>query len=83
MNQTRLGSLIEAVVNVLIGFGINWCANMLVLPHFGFHVSAGQAFGIGLVFTVISVARSYAIRRWFNARLQRMAKRAAAILERN
>jgi hypothetical protein len=77
MNQTRLGSFIEAWFNVLIGFGINWCANMLILPLFGFYVSGGQAFGIGVLFTVISVVRSYAIRRWFNARLHRMAQRLA------
>ena len=41
---------------------------MLVLPLYGFHVTGAQAFGMGLVFTVISVARSYAIRRWFNFR---------------
>jgi uncharacterized membrane protein (DUF485 family) len=81
VNQTRLGSLIEAVVNVLIGFGINFAANLLVLPLFGFNVSPGQAFGIGLIFTVISIARSYAIRRWFNAHLQRMARRAAHTLK--
>jgi uncharacterized membrane protein (DUF485 family) len=77
MNQTRLGSLIEAVFNVLIGFGINFCANMLILPLFGFNVNAGQALGIGMFFTVISVARSYAVRRWFNARLQAAAQRIA------
>lgn len=68
MTQTRLGSFIEAWANVAVGFGINWAANMLVLPLFGFHVTGAQAFGMGLVFTVISVARSYAIRRWFNFR---------------
>ena len=68
MTQTRLGSFIEAWANVAVGFGINWAANMLVLPLFGFHVTGAQAFGMGLVFTVISVSRSYAIRRWFNFR---------------
>ena len=68
MTQTRLGSFVEAWANVAVGFGINWAANMLVLPLFGFHVTGAQAFGMGLVFTVISVARSYAIRRWFNFR---------------
>lgn len=77
MNQTRLESLIEALINVVIGFGINWTANMLVLPLFGFHVTGGQAFGIGLVFTVISIARSYAIRRWFNGRLKGAAQAVA------
>jgi len=32
---------------------------------------------MGLIFTVISVARGYIIRRWFNARLQRAAQRMA------
>lgn len=77
MNQTRLGSLIEALANVVIGFAINWSANMLILPLFGFHVTGGQAFGIGLFFTVISIARSYILRRWFNARLHEAAARLA------
>lgn len=71
MTQTRLSSFVEAWTNVLIGFGINWIANMAVLPLFGFPVSAGQAFNIGLIFTVISIVRSYVIRRWFNRMLQR------------
>ena len=77
MTQTKLGSLIEAIVNVIIGFGINFVANITVLPLFGFAVSAGQAFGIGLIFTVISIARSYFIRRYFNAQLHRLSQRAA------
>ena len=80
MNQPRLESFIEAWVNVAIGFGINFTANMLVLPSFGFNVSAGQAFGIGMVFTVISVARSYAIRRFFNTYLHRFVRWVAARL---
>lgn len=77
MNQTRLGSLIEAIFNIIIGFAINWTANMAILPLFGFHVSGAQAFGIGMFFTVISVARSYLVRRFFNARLQRAAESMA------
>lgn len=66
MSQTKTGSLAEALANIAVGFGINWTANMLVLPMFGFDVTAADAFGIGLVFTAISLARSYALRRWFN-----------------
>ena len=66
MTQSRRGSFIEAWVNVLIGYSINTLANFLVLPLFGFHVTAGAALGIGIIFTVISVCRSYAIRRLFN-----------------
>jgi len=77
MTQSRLGSLIEALANIVIGFSINWCANILVLPLFGFHVTGGQAFWIGVVFTGISLVRSYVLRRWFNARLHAAAQRLA------
>ena len=66
MSQSRLGSFVEAWANIAVGFSINWCANMLVLPVFGFDVTGGQAFGIGLIFTGISLARQYVLRRWFN-----------------
>ena len=77
MNQTRIGSLIEVAINISIGFGINWIANLCILPMYGFAITGGQAFTMGLIFTVISVARGYIIRRWFNARLQRAAQRMA------
>jgi len=64
--QTRTGSLAEASANIAVGFSINWCANMAILPLFGFHVTGGQAFGIGIIFTGISLARQYVLRRWFN-----------------
>ena len=66
MAQTHLGSLTESVANIAVGFGINWTANMLVLPLFGFDVTGSEAFGIGVIFTGISLARSYVLRRWFN-----------------
>jgi hypothetical protein len=77
VNQTRMGSLIEACINVLIGFWINFFANLVILPLVGFHITIAQNFYIGLLYTLVSVARSYVIRRWFNAMLQRAAKRMA------
>jgi hypothetical protein len=64
--QTKLGSFAEAWANIVVGFAINWTANMLILPLFGFHVTGAQAFGIGVIFTGISLVRSYVLRRWFN-----------------
>jgi len=81
MTQTRLGSFIEAIINVIIGFAINYCANMLIFPLFGFHITPGANFAMGCIYTVISVVRSYAIRRWFNARLHRLAAAVAATVE--
>lgn len=69
--QSRVGSAIEAVANVAVGYAINVAANLLVLPLFGLHPSVGAAAGMGLVFTVISLARSYTLRRLFNRRTAR------------
>jgi hypothetical protein len=66
MAQTRLGSFAEAWANIAVGFAINFTANMLILPMFGFAITASKAFGIGLIFTAISLVRSYVLRRWFN-----------------
>ena len=77
MNQTRLGSLIESLMNVVIGFTINFCANLLILPLFGFHVTLGDNFLIGVLYTLISIVRSYAIRRWFEGRLRSAASSIA------
>jgi hypothetical protein len=65
-SQTRLGSLAESVANIAVGFAVSFIANLLVLPLFGFNVHAGDAFGIGVIFTAISLARSFILRRWFN-----------------
>lgn len=64
--QTKLGSFVEAWANIAVGFAINFTANLYVLPLFGFDVTATDALGIGVIFTVISLVRSYVLRRWFN-----------------
>lgn len=64
--QTKLGSFVESWANIAIGFTINYFANLAILPLFGLMVTASDAFGIGVIFTVISLVRSYVIRRWFN-----------------
>jgi hypothetical protein len=63
--QTRLMSFIEAWSNVAVGFVINLFANLLILPLFGLQVTLSDALGIGLVFTIISVIRSYLLRRFY------------------
>lgn len=66
MAQTKFGSFLEAWANIGVGFAVNWCANMVILPMFGFELSGTTAFEIGLWFTAVSLARQYALRRWFN-----------------
>jgi hypothetical protein len=78
VTQTRLGSFIEAWVNILIGYTINFFMNLVILNGmFNLGVTLAQNLWIGAAFTVVSLVRSYVIRRWFNARLHAMAERAA------
>jgi hypothetical protein len=77
VNQTKLGSFYEACINTVIGFSINYVANLLIFPLFGFQIGLAANFVMGLLYTVISVARSYFIRRYFNAKLQQLAQRMA------
>ena len=78
MSQSKTGSLIESLVNIAIGFSINFVANMLILPLFGYHLSAVTNLQLGVIYTGISIARSYCIRRWFNKRIHRFAEKVAA-----
>jgi len=64
--QSRLHSFVESVVNVIIGYSINVVANIYVLPLFGFYPSIAEAMGMGVIFTFISIVRSYILRRLFN-----------------
>ncbi len=64
--QTKLGSITEAWANIAVGFSINYCANLLIFPLFGMHISPGANFLMGLIYTAISLVRSYVLRRWFN-----------------
>jgi hypothetical protein len=74
VSQTRKGSFIEAIINVIIGFSINFVANLLILPLIGFQITVGQNLFIGLLYTIISIARSYCIRRWFNYYIVKAAR---------
>ena len=59
-------SAVESVANVLVGYGVAVTAQVLVFPLFGLHASLGDNLAIGAVFTVVSLARSYTLRRVFN-----------------
>jgi len=66
MTQTRTMSAVESAANVLAGYGIAVAAQLAVFPLFGIHIPLADNLAIGAVFTAISLARSYTLRRWFN-----------------
>ncbi len=64
--QSRVMSLVEAAANVLVGFGVAVVAQMMVFPWFGLSTTLGQNLQMGLIFTTVSLLRSYLLRRAFN-----------------
>ncbi|PJN93156.1 hypothetical protein CNY89_23140 [Amaricoccus sp. HAR-UPW-R2A-40] len=67
MRQSRLMSLVEAWTNVVVGYGIAVLTQMAVFPLFRLDATIGQNLAIGAVFTAISLVRSYALQRLFEA----------------
>ena len=59
MKQSRLMSLVESVANVIVGYGVAVVTQILKM---------------GAIFTVVSIARSFALRRVFEAIRMRSAK---------
>ena len=64
--QSRWMSLVESVTNIVVGFGLAVLTQVLVFPMFGLSVSLSENLGIGAVFTVVSLVRSFVLRRIFN-----------------
>jgi len=64
--QTKLQTLVESVANVAIGYLVALAAQLMIFPLLGIAVSLSQNLVIGAFFTVVSIARSYCVRRAFN-----------------
>jgi hypothetical protein len=67
VKQPKLMSFIESLINILVGFGISLGAQIVFLPMLGVTVTFGQNFVFACIMTVISIARSYLLRRLFEA----------------
>ena len=68
--QTKYQSLIESLTNILIGYLTALLSQVLIFPLFDIYVSLQDNLLIGLYFTIISLLRSYLVRRYFNKRIQ-------------
>lgn len=65
MKQSRINALLESVVNVVVGFFISFVVNAIMLPLLGMTPSFNDNMILTGVFSVISIGRSYIIRRYF------------------
>ena len=74
MKQSRLMSLVESVANVIVGYSVAVMTQILIFPIFGLHTTLAQNLKMGAIFTIVSIARSFALRRVFEAIRMRSAK---------
>ena len=66
VTQSRAMSFVESVANVVIGYIVAILAQFAIFPLFGIHIPASEHLQIGLLFTLVSLVRSYVLRRFFN-----------------
>lgn len=64
--QSRKASGIEAITNVLVGFGLAAGANYILINWYGYPISLWESSTMATIFTALSLVRSYALRRLFN-----------------
>ena len=64
--QSKKFSLFESITNTAIGYIISFLSQLLIFPVFNISVSIKTNLMIGVWFTVISIIRSYLLRRFFN-----------------
>ncbi len=65
--QSRAISLVEAATNVIAGLVLAMLAQILVFPLFGIALAMEANVAIASIFTALSVARSFLLRRLFEA----------------
>lgn len=66
IGQSKRDSALESILNILIGYGIALLAQWAIFPLFGMRPSLRDNLQIGALFTVVSLVRSYCLRRIFN-----------------
>lgn len=66
--QSRWMSLLEAATNIVVGYCLAVLTQLVVFPLFGLRATFSENLLIGGVFTLISLVRSYLLRRLFNGR---------------
>ena len=66
MSQSRKVSLLEAATNVAVGYGLAIVTQMIVFPWFGIEAGLEDHLAIGLAFLIVSLVRSYVLRRLFD-----------------
>jgi len=59
--------MIEVATNIVIGLVVSFISQIAIFKLYDIHISVTQNIEITIWFTVISIIRSYLVRRWFNS----------------
>lgn len=65
--QSKLGSMVETATNVGSGYLLALVTQPIIYSYFGLTITMGESAGVALVFTTLSLLRSFCVRRIFNA----------------
>ena len=65
LKQTKKASLVETLLSTAIGYSIAVTTQIIVFPWFGLYVPLHDNLLIGCIFTVVSIARGFCVRRLF------------------
>ena len=66
--QSKRESMIETLTSVFVGWLIGVILNLTVLPLFDYNITVIDSLWVSIIFTAVSVIRSYVIRRFFNSK---------------
>ncbi len=64
--QSRVASLIEAIVNIVVGASVAYASQVIIFGLYNIHVSWKLNLEMTGWFTAVSIARSFLLRRLFN-----------------
>lgn len=72
--QSKFDSVVEVVVNNVLGFVIALAAQRIIFPLYGIENSYSTDAQIVIIFTFVSLVRGYVVRRIWNAKEARKRK---------
>ena len=67
MKQSKAMSLLEAIISVIVGFGLSIGCQAIFLPLLGVPIPWAANFYFAIIMTVVSIMRQFVLRRVFEA----------------
>lgn len=75
--QSKKLSLIETITNVISGFVVGICTQIVIFPFYGLKASFMANLSMTLIFSLTGFIRSYTVRRIFNRLAEKEQLKAA------